>query len=89
MEQAAAAYAGKGYTEAEIGGEGYLKYQAEETALKSSQSIYPQYDRTSPATEPYHVSKSGAMSSVRATGRRPASGFPIKSKAYRKTACIT
>lgn len=57
VEQAAAAYAGKGYTEAEIGGEGYLKYQAEETALKSSQSIYPQYDRTSPATEPYHVSK--------------------------------
>ena len=55
--EAAAAYAGKGYTEAEIGGEGYLKYQAEETALKSSQSIYPQYDRTSPATEPYHVSK--------------------------------
>ena len=57
VEQATAAYAGKGYTEAEIGGEGYLKYQAEETALKSSQSIYPQYDRTSPATEPYHVSK--------------------------------
>lgn len=57
VEQAATAYAGKGYTEAEIGGEGYLKYQAEETALKSSQSIYPQYDRTSPATEPYHVSK--------------------------------
>lgn len=57
VEQAASAYTSKGYTDAAIGGDGYLKYQAEETFLKSSQSIYPQYDRTSPATEPYHVSK--------------------------------
>ncbi|HIW74545.1 MAG TPA: extracellular solute-binding protein [Firmicutes bacterium] len=53
-EEAADAYAQAGYAEAE----GYLqKLQAETPAAKSSQSIYPTYDRNSPATEPYHVSK--------------------------------
>ncbi|MDD3693732.1 MAG: extracellular solute-binding protein [Oscillospiraceae bacterium] len=32
-------------------------HQAEQSFEKSSQSIFPQYDRTSPATVPYHVSK--------------------------------
>jgi ABC-type glycerol-3-phosphate transport system substrate-binding protein len=31
--------------------------QAEDSYEKSNQSIFPQYDRTSPATQPYHVSK--------------------------------
>lgn len=55
--QAAADYAEEGLTPGKIGGDGYLKVQAETTDRKSSQSIYPLYDRTSPATEPYHVSK--------------------------------
>lgn len=33
----------------------YQKIQAENTAMKSTQSIYPTYDRASPATEPYDV----------------------------------
>ena len=33
-----------------------LKQQAEVTLNKTSQSVYPQYDRSTPATEPYHVS---------------------------------
>ncbi len=57
VEEAKAVYQTNGYAEAEIEGDGYLKYQAEETYQKSNQTIYPIYDRTSPATEPYHVSK--------------------------------
>ncbi len=56
-EEAKADYEAKGYAEAEIEGDGYLKYQAENTYQKSNQMVYPMYDRTSPATEPYHVSK--------------------------------
>lgn len=49
-DEARSAYAAAGYREIE----GYFrKIQAELPALKSSQSIYPTYDRSSPATEPY------------------------------------
>ena len=49
-DEARAAYTSAGYREIE----GYFrKLQAELPALKSSQSIYPTYDRSSPATEPY------------------------------------
>lgn len=34
-----------------------VKVQGEDAALKSNPSLYPINDRTSPATEPYHVSK--------------------------------
>ncbi|MHB1452650.1 MAG: extracellular solute-binding protein [Saccharofermentanales bacterium] len=34
-----------------------IKIQAENTYMKSCSMIYPVYDRTSPATEPYHHSK--------------------------------
>lgn len=34
-----------------------IKIQAESSYMKSSSMIYPVYDRTSPATEPYHQSK--------------------------------
>ncbi len=53
-EETRAAYEKAGYAESS----GYRqKIQAEHTALKSSQSIYPTYDRNSPATEPYDVAK--------------------------------
>ena len=44
------AYSAAGY--APVAGY-YKKLQAESPALKSTQSIYPTYDRSSPATEPY------------------------------------
>ena len=44
------AYSAAGY--APVAGY-YNKLQAESPALKSTQSIYPTYDRSSPATEPY------------------------------------
>lgn len=48
--QALQAYQAAGYQQVS----GYFtKIQAETPALKSAQSIYPTYDRTSPATEPY------------------------------------
>lgn len=34
-----------------------IKQQAEDTSYKSSSSIVPVYDKSSPVTEPYHVSK--------------------------------
>jgi len=34
-----------------------VKFQAEKTYLKSDPILYPMYDRTDPATEPFHVSK--------------------------------
>nr|WP_207182846.1 extracellular solute-binding protein [Caldicellulosiruptor diazotrophicus] len=35
----------------------FIKIQGEKTYLKSDPILYPTYDRTDPATEPYHVSK--------------------------------
>ncbi len=35
----------------------FIKIQAEKTYMKSSSMIYPVYDRTSPATQPYHHSR--------------------------------
>ncbi|GIP34503.1 extracellular solute-binding protein [Paenibacillus sp. J2TS4] len=35
----------------------FVKIQGENAVLKSNPSLYPLNDRTSPATEPYHVSK--------------------------------
>jgi len=49
-EEALRAYQAAGYTP--VAGY-YKKLQAETPALKSTQSIYPTYDRSSPATEPY------------------------------------
>lgn len=34
-----------------------IKVQGEQPYLKSDPILYPTYDRTDPATEPYHVSK--------------------------------
>lgn len=51
-EEARASYAAYGYQEVP----GYFeKIQMEEPYRKSSQSIYPTYDRSNPATEPYDV----------------------------------
>ena len=48
--EAKAAYASHGYQQVS----GYFKkLQAETPVLKSSQSIYPTYDKSNPATEPY------------------------------------
>ena len=48
--EALAAYQAAGYTKVD----GYFrKIQAETPHMKSTQSIYPTYDRSSPATEPY------------------------------------
>ncbi len=53
-EETKAAYSKAGYAAVER----YIqKVQAEQTSCKSSQSIYPTYDRNSPATEPYDVVK--------------------------------
>lgn len=53
-EETRAVYEKAGYAEST----GYMqKIQAEHTTLKSSQSIFPTYDRNSPATEPYDVAK--------------------------------
>ncbi|HQD38560.1 MAG TPA: extracellular solute-binding protein [Candidatus Avimonas sp.] len=46
-------YSRSGYREIE---DALIIHQGENTFEKSSQSIFPQYDRTSPATVPYHVS---------------------------------
>lgn len=50
--EARAAYEDAGYREVT---NYYQKIQAENTSLKSTQSIYPTYDRSNPATEPYDV----------------------------------
>ena len=49
-EEVLRAYQAAGYTP--VAGY-YKKLQAETPSLKSTQSIYPTYDRSSPATEPY------------------------------------
>ncbi|WP_258960925.1 extracellular solute-binding protein [Paenibacillus aquistagni] len=50
----AADYDKQGYTEAS---DVFIKIQGEAAALKSSQVLYPMMDRSSPATEPYHISQ--------------------------------
>ncbi|MFD0960557.1 extracellular solute-binding protein [Paenibacillus chungangensis] len=50
----AASYEGNGYKDAL---DVFIKVQGEDAELKSSQVIYPMMDRSSPATEPYHMSQ--------------------------------
>jgi len=47
-------YQEKGYKEVT---DQFIKFQGEHANLKSDPTLYPVYDRTSPATEPYHPSK--------------------------------
>ncbi|MBD2870186.1 extracellular solute-binding protein [Paenibacillus arenilitoris] len=53
-EQVAQGYGEKGYEPTEGV---FVKVQGEDAAFKSSPSLYPLNDRSSPGTEPYHVSK--------------------------------
>ncbi|SDY95189.1 ABC-type glycerol-3-phosphate transport system, substrate-binding protein [Evansella caseinilytica] len=47
-------YADMGYREA---AQAEIKIQGEDAAIKSAPTLYPMNDRSSPATEPYHISK--------------------------------
>lgn len=55
------AYASIAQTYQELGYETtnglFIKFQGEDAAFKSNPSLYPLNDRSSPGTEPYHVSK--------------------------------
>ncbi|MDQ0059291.1 extracellular solute-binding protein [Paenibacillus harenae] len=53
-EQVASAYLERGY---EPTNGLFIKLQGENAAFKSNPSLYPLNDRSSPGTEPYHVSK--------------------------------
>ncbi|MCU6712641.1 extracellular solute-binding protein [Paenibacillus sp. J5C_2022] len=53
-DSVAASYEGNGYKDAS---DVFVKVQGEDAKLKSSQVIYPMMDRSSPATEPYHMSQ--------------------------------
>jgi len=50
----ASRYEAQGYKNA---ADALIKVQGEQADLKSSQVLYPMMDRSSPATEPYHVSR--------------------------------
>ena len=79
-EAVVAEYEAKGYKDAS---DFMLKIQGEKATLKSAQVLYPMMDRSSPAVEPYHVSKIrlntiGGVNWAKAgqwmTGRRSARG---------------
>lgn len=53
-ERLSADYAKQGYKKAS---DVAVKIQGEDAVLKSSQVLYPMMDRSSPATEPYHISQ--------------------------------
>jgi ABC-type glycerol-3-phosphate transport system substrate-binding protein len=53
-QEVAEKYQSKGY---QATSDLFVKVQGEDAILKSSPSLYPLNDRTSPGTEPYHVSK--------------------------------